>query len=227
MSLLVPKADSSVFDGCVDAASEAQRSAAERFGDDAALAGTPCSLDEREAVCPVSKCATDGESLKPLAGSPCSVPAADESSARSLHSIRAERFVHTPRPLAKARSAFAHRFADLLHEHWVRGEAAYSKTAVARACDVAEKTVHEWCKGEKRMPPECIAKLPHQLFVEVMAILQELHGQKPKRALVQIREGMAALPRELAHEDKLEVVRALVDVQGQAAALMQKAMGDR
>lgn len=202
---------------------EVHGSAAPRFGHEPARADTACSLHEREAICVVSKCATDREPLKPPAANSVSVP----SAARTLQSLRAERFAHTPRPLAKARSEFARRFADLLHEKWVRGELAYSKAAVARACAVAEKTVHEWCRGEKRMPPECIAKLPHQLFVEIMAILQDLHGQKPRRALLKIREGMAELPAELAHEDKVEVVRALVDVQGQAAELMKKAMGER
>lgn len=144
-----------------------------------------------------------------------------------MHSVRAELAAHRPRPLAKAKTDFARRFDEIMHAHWVRGEEAYSNVAVARACNVSEKTVRDWRSGAKRIPPEAIALFPSQLFDETVAILTGLRNRAPKRAIAQLRQALADLPSQLAGEDPAEILRALLNAQGEIAALMQKAVGGR
>ena len=155
-------------------------------------------------------------------------PPRSEASLRS-ESLRA-RFDALPRslrPLAKARSEFAAAFDTVMNEHWLRGEEAYSNVAVARACGVDEKTVRAWRSEEKPMPAAALTLIPTQVYGEVLDYLASARGRTPKRALVKLRESLGELAGQLAHEDGAEVVRALVGVQGQVAALMTKAMGER
>lgn len=196
-----------------------------------------CSDDACAGVRAVCNAASSGESLQVRAervggnfearAEHDDLPKAEDSGPRTIQSVRAEQAALRPRGLAKAKSDFARRFDEVMHAHWVRGEEAYSNVAVARACNVSEKAVREWRRGIKRIPPECIAKLPGQLFDQTIEIMTGMRSRAPKRAIAQLRQALADLPSQLAGEDPAEVLRALLNAQGELAALMAKAVGGR
>ena len=117
------------------------------------------------------------------------------------------------RPLAVARAALARAFDAALHEHWLRGDAAYSNCAVARAVGVDEKTVRQWRDGEKPIPAAALSLLPGVLHDQVLAEISRMRGRARKRAVVMLREVVTGLRAELAHEDAREVRRAIHDAQ--------------
>lgn len=196
------------------------------FADEVRAEGA-CSAHASVTRCSAPVSAPEPQEELVRAEHPGAIPPPAESSVRSLHSERAERVWVRPmaRPLAKARSEFARRFDAAMSEHWVRGEEAYSNTAVARACKVNEKTVREWRLGEKRIPPEAIALLPGQLFEETVAILESLRSKTPKRAVIELRKSLTDLESQIAHEDPHEVVKALDAAAGRIAELRKKAVG--
>lgn len=132
-----------------------------------------------------------------------------------------------PRKLAKARSEFVRRFDAIMVGHYLRGEEAYSNVAVARACGVDEKTVRQWRSGEKQLRAETIALFPGRLRDEVLALLKDLEGRAPERALVQLGRSLDALDTQIAQEDPVDLVPALDHAIGRIVVLKKKAMGER
>lgn len=129
--------------------------------------------------------------------------------------------------LEEARQTLSKAFDAVMHEHWLRGEEAFSNVSVARMCGVDEKIVRQWRTGDKPMPLAALLLLPSQLYSEMLGQVDAGRGRTPKRALVQMRQALADLDGQLAHEDLDEVVRALSDLQTRAADLAMKAMANR
>jgi hypothetical protein len=144
---------------------------------------------------------------------------------RSAHSLRAEAayrgLASTARRFTTARMTLAKAFSVAMHEHWLRDNHAYSNAAIGRLCGVDEKTVRQWRSSEKPIPATVLVLLPTQLYDDVLAAIAASRGVLPKRALIQLRKALSDLRSQIAHEDKGEVTRALLDAQSQIAEILR------
>ncbi len=117
------------------------------------------------------------------------------------------------RKLAVARAELANAFDAVMHEHWLRGNEAYSNVAVARACDIDEKQVRQWRENEKPMPAAAMVLFPGRLYQDVLAEVERMRGRGTKRSAVLLREALDGLGEELAREDARDARRVIDDGQ--------------
>lgn len=152
----------------------------------------------------------------------CGAPDSD----RTPESLRAEAAKQALGPglrkLAKARSEFVRRFDAIMTDHRMRGEVAYSNGAVARACDVDEKTVRQWRSGEKPLRAEAIALFPGRLRDEVLALIRELDGRGVEPGIVQLARSLDMLDEQVTAEDAPVIRRAIERL----SVLEKKAVGE-
>lgn len=167
-------------------------------------------------------------------GSPCNSSECRFSRAaqavRSEASVRAEeayrdwsREPDVERPLARARPTSAAALFAVLREYEV------SRLRLADMLGIDEKTVRQWLAGEKPIPLAAVLAMPADMGTSLLERLVDARaggGRTVARAVPALREAVARIDvAKATPAERLQLVKALMDVQARLGELMREAMG--
>jgi transcriptional regulator with XRE-family HTH domain len=127
------------------------------------------------------------------------------------------------RPLVRARPASAAALHSVLREHDV------SRNRLADMLGIDEKTVRQWLKGEKPIPLAAVLAMPVDMGTSLAEKIVDARAGGPRtvaRAVPALREAVARIdPAKATPTERMELVKALMDVQARLGDLMRQAMG--